>query len=117
VFYLLIEGVCIHPTALREDADEMKAAIDEFKETGQAPPMVASEETGAGDEDPYCTRYKKRLEKYLRDGVMGINTATGKLEKMTGEAAERAIEKYQRKCRDFLQQLTLSGGHSLKGRD
>jgi hypothetical protein len=91
-FYLLIEGVCVHPTALREDANEMKAAINEFKKTGKAPPMATSPQADESSQDPDCTRAKNKLEKYQREGVMGINPSTGKLEKMKGEAAEQVIQ-------------------------
>lgn len=91
-FYLLIEGVCVHATATSESASEMKNRTDEFKKNGRYTPPTTNDVTEARNEDPLCTKYKDRLKRYQDEGVMGINSATGKLEKMTGEQAEDAIK-------------------------
>jgi hypothetical protein len=88
--YVLLEGVCVHATALRGSAEEMKAAIAEFKKTG-VPPKAASEASQAPlDDQARCEKYRKILRRYEERGVMGVNAA-GKMEKMEGEAAEQVI--------------------------
>lgn len=91
-FYLFIEGVCVHPEAAREDANEMKAVINHFKKTGNITPKKTPSKNSEINADSQCAKYKKRLETYIREGVMGINPTTGKLQKITGKAAEEIIQ-------------------------
>lgn len=91
-FYLLIDSVCVHPTATSKSGLEMKSRIDEFKKSGKYIPPTTNDSVENTNEDPMCTKYKARLKRYLEEGVMGINPATGKLEKMAGEQAEYAIK-------------------------
>lgn len=91
--YFLIEDVCVHPTGMDPDAEKMKEKIEAFKRTGNPPaPMEPSKGDASGD---LCGKAKQKLEKYLREGVMGINPLTGKLAKMTGDQAEEAIQNAQ----------------------
>jgi hypothetical protein len=91
-FYFLIEGVCIHVTAMSNDANEMKSMVNNFKKTGKVSFPKKEEKKVVEGEDPDCTKYKTRLDKYLTEGVMGINPMTGSMQKMTGEAAASAIQ-------------------------
>ena len=91
-FYLLVEGVSVHAIALSQDADDMRARVEEFKKTGKVSAPQKTEVEPIEGEDPYCTRYKARLKKYLEEGVTGINPATGTLQKITGEQAEEVIQ-------------------------
>lgn len=99
--YFLMDGVCVHPTVMDHDAMAMKAEIADFKRSGNPPasrepsgkPSTESSTEPSWDEvsDDLCQKSKQKLEKYLREGVMGINILTGKIEKMTGAQAEQAI--------------------------
>lgn len=103
-FYMLIEGVCVHQSAALEDANEMKAVIQDFKDKKRRHRRRASSTrtrnysssprttTSSSKDDSLCEKYRKRLAKYQREGVMGINPSTGKLSKMTGSAAAQAIQ-------------------------
>lgn len=91
-FYLLIEGVCVFPEAGDSDPQAMMRKISEFKKTGKQPKMTTASAPKASGEDSQCRRAKDKLERYLRDGVMGINPLTGKMKKMTGQAAQDAIQ-------------------------
>lgn len=89
--YSLMDGVCVHILSANPDGSQMKAAISEFKRTGNIPSSSVNDSHGkeAGDQ---CEKARQKLERYLRDGVMGYSPITGQLQKMTGEAAESAIE-------------------------
>ncbi len=90
-FYHLIEGVCVHATAMSGDANDMLARINKFKSTEKPTSQTRQIASNEAKEDPLCTKYKNRLKKYLSEGVMGINPATGKLEKIEGKQAEDVI--------------------------
>lgn len=91
-FYHFIEGVCVHATSLSGSGREMKSRIEEFKKTGKSTQPKKVIEKKIKGEDPICTRYKARLEKYLKDGIDGINPLTGRIEKMKGEVARSTIQ-------------------------
>jgi hypothetical protein len=92
-FYTLIEGVCVHATSFKPTST-LAADIEKFKRTGVAPQRGSSNEMVAGlsKEQIRCNRYKARLEKYEKEGIQGLDAATGKIVKMDGEAAETALQ-------------------------
>jgi len=97
--YWRMEGVCVHATAMGKDAREMKKAIEEFKKTGVAPVSAPPKDqgkdqrsAGTSKEQQRCDDYRKRLAKYEREGVMGVDMQTGKIRKMEGEAAREVID-------------------------
>ena len=92
-FYTLIEGVCIHATAFAPTGTLAKD-IAKFKRTGVAPKRgeERSNHNGLSKDQLRCNRYKERLEKYEREGIMGLDSATGRIVKMEGEVAEIAMQ-------------------------
>lgn len=92
--YSYIEGVCIHATQMRADAEELRKVIEHFKATGKLLERKLDEidNSNLTSDQKRCLKYKQSLNKYLTEGVMGINLATGKLVKMKGEEAEMVIQ-------------------------
>ncbi|MES9857224.1 MAG: hypothetical protein ABW166_11530 [Sedimenticola sp.] len=92
-FYKVIEGVCVHATAFNPTST-LATDIAKFKRTGVAPQRGGESEKVAGlsKDQVRCNRYKARLEQYEREGVQGLDAATGKIVKMEDEAAETALQ-------------------------
>ena len=54
--------------------------------------LTAFSATVSADDKAMCERYKERLKQYEREGVQGINPATGKVEKMEASQAREVIQ-------------------------
>lgn len=91
-YYVLFEGVCILPSAMKGDKATLLKRIDAFKKGDQAPAQGPSAKEAAKGDNAACAHYKKMLETSLGEGVSVYNPETGKMEKTRGEGAEQAIK-------------------------
>ncbi|MCU7846159.1 MAG: hypothetical protein KZQ93_20170 [Candidatus Thiodiazotropha sp. (ex Monitilora ramsayi)] len=88
----LTGGECVNISAVINNALNLDKRLDLNIKRSDASYSDSIYKIAQKGEDPLCKKYKDRLKKYQAEGVMGINPATGKLQKMKGKQAQDVIK-------------------------